>query len=88
MILINRFQIISENQKYDELFIADEQNYEYKKVAIIKTIKVKKGFNMNDMNIEDTKKETTLIAESPDIQKNNVSEDAIVDKTNSESDSP
>lgn len=41
---------------HDELFIADKQEYDYKKVTVVKTQKVKKGFNMDELNVGDEKK--------------------------------
>lgn len=55
-ILSIRFPIIPEAERFDELFIADPQIYEYKKVKVVKNKKVKKTFNMDEMQLAEEKK--------------------------------
>lgn len=50
-----RFQCISEAEKFDELFVADEQVYEHKKVTIVKTKKSKHEFDIDNLNVGDEK---------------------------------
>ena len=77
-----RFECISEAEKYDELFIADEQVYDFKKVKIVKTKKEKKEFNMDQLALADEKPKDPVkpsqpqpISESQLKSKDNVHQD-------------
>lgn len=47
------FLAISEAEQYDELFTADKQDYEYKKIHISKTRKPKHEFDLTKIDVED-----------------------------------